>query len=291
MPTVFWKQPTVFNLSHEEKIILRYLAEVPTNISRLSKRTELHTDSRLGRWAVRNKIEKTKNKLGLVRLGYVIIKNDKKRHGNKQEKIIHLTLKGLLAVIEAGMKLEDTYVFKTYFEFISKKIQDKNILLIVENYIKNQISFFLLFHKLIGQQLIIVPYIVINYREFCEKSWDHQISDIPLNHLDEKSQSLLETTLARYLKSSRNLIKVEKSINVPIKMRLYDRFDLTRVVQEKNQTESIKPFSTTQISLKKVLHEWYVFIIEIALGYEPNADFLTSYPIEPASEEDIVMLN
>ena len=190
MPTVFWKQPTVFNLSHEEKIILRYLAEVPRNISRLSKRTELHTDSRLGRWAVRDKIEGTKNKLGLVRLGYVIIKNGKKRHGNKQEKIIHLTLKGLLAVIEAGMKLEDTYVFKTYFEFISKKIQDKNILLIVENYIKNQISFFLLFHKLIGQQLIIVPYIVINYREFCEKSWDHQISDIPLNHLDEKSQSL-----------------------------------------------------------------------------------------------------
>lgn len=282
----------VFKINEEQNTILRYIAIRPLNISQLSKKTEKHTTMRLGRCALGNKIYGTKTHRGLIQLGFIVAMDGKKHPANNQEKTFFLTIKGFLAVIDHGVNLKKTHIFKSYQDFINRKISDIEVQRIIENYIMNQIQFFLLWHAIRGLQLTIIPHFYAYYRIFANKSWKDQLSIIPINLLDEKSIIELKVILSEYVKSIKHLKELERTLHTVIENRRYHWPDeCIKNIEDENGFCTRKSFDVIKIPITNLISNWYDYISFIQEDHHSDMNYIQSHLMSPISNEDSTVLD
>lgn len=122
-----------------------------SHITKLSK--DKHSKWELNQRRVYRRMFGTKKLFGLLDKDYVFeYKIDEHKRGNPK-KVIALTLKGILAALSTGLKLDDIFQFKNFVDFVCSKIDNDNLKLIIKDYFKNQIYFFLVWHAVHGIQL------------------------------------------------------------------------------------------------------------------------------------------
>jgi len=158
---------SVFYPNKEEKAILYALAkDGPQILSDLEETISSYGEWETTRWAIKRRIKGSSDCLGLLEYEYLVEKSRDKRIRGKDGKLYCLTIKGILASLATGISLERTYLFKKYKKFIKDFLncpiqsigerRDVNPQLdekrkawlrkIIENYIKNQIYTFLIWH-------------------------------------------------------------------------------------------------------------------------------------------------
>ena len=112
-----------------------------SHITKLSKNK--HSKWELNQRRVYRRMYGTKKLFGLLDKDYVFeYKIDEHKRGNPK-KVIALTLKGILAALSTGLKPENIFQFKNFVNFVCGKLDNDNLKLIIKDYFKNQIYFFL----------------------------------------------------------------------------------------------------------------------------------------------------
>lgn len=156
---------SIFKLGSEEEGILHTVANNgPMVLTNISNKTENYSKWHCTRWAARRRIEGTPKTLGLIPNEYLIPKEHEKRIRGKDGKLFYLSTKGLFAALSTGIKLEQIYLYREFIEFLRKQVSREiinhpktkhvcsplSVANIFEEYIKNRIYLFLIWHESAG---------------------------------------------------------------------------------------------------------------------------------------------
>lgn len=160
----------IFEFDDEEKGILFCIAKNgPSIITNIVKTTSAYPQWHCNRWTAKRRINGTSKVMGFIPHEYLVEKEHEKRIRGHEGKIYHLTTKGMLGALTTGINLEQIYLYKNYIKFlknqiqkeftnkssinIPQKIKDKyvdSLMSFFENYIKNEIYLFLIWHEAVG---------------------------------------------------------------------------------------------------------------------------------------------
>jgi len=147
----------VFQLDGDYKTILSYLLRKKqpgdgATLSEISQFTIKSENNPIKRGVVRKRLHGTGQHLGLLPTEYLQSLTRRKRY-NKEEKALHLTLKGALASLSLGYPINKIHFFQNYFTHISEIVGNNKISNLITNYIIKEIHIFLLWHYINGIQL------------------------------------------------------------------------------------------------------------------------------------------
>jgi hypothetical protein len=156
---------SIFKLGLEEEGILHTVANNgPMVLTNISSITENYEKWHCTRWAAKRRIEGTPKTLGLIPNEYLIPKEHEERIRGKDGRLFYLSTKGLFAALSTGIELEQIYLYREFIEFLRKQVtreitnrpktkQICNPVLIAdifEEFIKNRIHLFLIWHESAG---------------------------------------------------------------------------------------------------------------------------------------------
>ncbi|WP_158641213.1 hypothetical protein, partial [Candidatus Nitrosopumilus salaria] len=141
----------------------------PLIINDIVKTTSAYSQWQCNRWAVKRRINGTTNVMGFVPHEYLVERNHEKRIRGHDGKKYHLTTKGMVGALTTGINVEQIYLYKNYIKFLKKQIQKEftnkssidipqktkdmyvnSLMSFFENYIKNEIYLFLIWHEAAG---------------------------------------------------------------------------------------------------------------------------------------------
>jgi len=145
----------VYDLDIHYKSILYIIARngplLISNIAKLSG--DQIPNSKIDQHTAYRRIDGTPKRFSLLEKEYLFATvAPKGRKGNPQ-KVYHLTLKGMLAVVSFLIKIEDVYLFKRFVNFVCRPLRDNDLKTLIQNYIKHSILLFLSWHFIHGISL------------------------------------------------------------------------------------------------------------------------------------------
>lgn len=200
----------VFPLNPEERVVLKYFSiNPPSNITTISKYTVM-SENPLNRWKLDRILNGESRIQGLVPTEFLLSIHENKNRWGKNEKVYFLTVKGIIASLSTGIKINRNFVFEKYFAFIQKHLKDKALVDLGKKYVENQIHFFLLWHEIKGFQLKKLPASYAYYRIFVNKGWEDQLSTIPILQSNKESVEKMKEIIIEILQTKQKLLEVKK---------------------------------------------------------------------------------
>ncbi len=195
----------------------------------------------------------------MVKKEYIYpIEIKEKRRGNPSNEY-HLTLKGLLAVLSTGIKIEDTYLFKNFIELVCKPIAKNSIKELIKNYFKNSIKFFLAWHNIHGIQLT-YQIGTLKYFEYFFINLNATIPILFTEHLNLKEKQVFRKILLDYV-STTHTIETLQNIAVPTNIK-YSK-DKNEIKLQKSLLNEFKKRTKYSVFDKNILYDTEEFIVVI----------------------------
>lgn len=147
-----------------------------------------------------------------------------RKTGNAKAKF-HLTLKGLLAVLSTGIKIEDTYLFQNLTDLACKPLGKKAIRELIKNYFKSSIIFFLGWHNVHGIQLT-NQIGTLKYFEYFFANLNSSIPILFTEHLNQNENQFFRKIFIDYVSTTHTIETLQNMAN------------LTNIKYSKNKNET-----------------------------------------------------
>ncbi len=203
----------VFNLGHEEEMILKKLAyEEGANLSAITKfcLNETSSDGRIKNYT-ENEISNIRRKLsrilqggksqttGLVVNEFVLLRKENKHRWKQDEKTYFLSFKGLIACLSLGISLKKNTLFQGYLKFLINFLKNKNTVKILEEYFQNEIHVFLLWNAIHGINLTKLKHSSEYYKNTIEKINSLDFYSVPPRYFKGSKQIYVKYFASKYI--------------------------------------------------------------------------------------------
>jgi len=217
---------SVFAIDDGYRQILYEIAKRgPQNIFQIANfAKEDFPGSFIDRRSMYRRINGTAKLFNMIEKEYIYPVKIKEIQRGKPSNEYHLTLKGLLAVLSAGIKIEDIHLFQNLINLACKSLRKKAIKELIKNYFKSSIIFFLAWHNIHGIQLT-HQIGTLKYFEYFFVNLNSSIPILFTEHLNQNEKQFFRKILIDYVSNTHTLETLQNMAN------------LTNIKYSKNKNE------------------------------------------------------